>query len=207
METIQLGKTNQNVSSLCLGTMYFGSSTDEDTSVTLLNQYVEAGGSFLDTANAYARWVSGCSGGESESLLGRWFKNRNNRAEIFLATKVGFPAPVDDLEFGLSANQIEKACDASLTRMGIDHIDLFYAHNDDRGHPMEERLEVFDRLIRKGKVQYIGVSNTMDWRIEEARWISQTKGLAECSFFPFHPNPPKPWDRSGSCLCLFPLST
>lgn len=179
MDTVKLGHTGESVSALCLGTMYFGTNTDEETSRQLLDRYVEAGGSFLDTANTYSRWVEGFNGGESETLLGRWFKDRGNRQDMFLATKVGFPNPPDDLEFGLSAAQIERACEASLSRMGVDHIDLYYAHNDDRRHPMEERLEAFHRLVKAGKVRYIGASNTADWRLEEARWISNTKGYPE----------------------------
>ncbi len=179
METIKLGNTDAEVGILCLGTMYFGSRTDEKTSWTLLDRYVEAGGDFLDTANAYARWIEGCRGGESEALLGRWFRERNNRNAFFVASKVGFPAPVDDQEFGLSAGQIEHACEASLKRMGIETIDLYYSHSDDRRYPMEERLEAFHRLVKAGKVRYIGASNTMDWRLEEARCISKVKGYPE----------------------------
>lgn len=179
METVTLGNTGVEVSAFCLGTMYFGTTTDEETSRRLLGRYVEAGGRFLDTANAYARWVEGFEGGESESLLGRWFKDRGNRDDTFIASKVGFPTPADGLEFGLSADQIERACEGSLRRMGVDHIDLYYAHNDDRHHPMEERLEAFHRLVKAGKVRYIGASNTMDWRLEEARCISGAKGYPE----------------------------
>jgi aryl-alcohol dehydrogenase-like predicted oxidoreductase len=156
--------------------MYYGSSTDEETSVKLLDGYLEAGGTFLDTANAYARWVEGCRGGESESLLGRWMADRGNRKDLFIASKVGFPSFIDDLDFGLSAAQIEKACEGSLKRMRIETIDLYYAHNDPRDTPVEERLEAFDRLVRAGKVRFIGASNTVAWRLEEARCASQQHG-------------------------------
>ena len=179
METVELGKTGEWVSALCLGTMYFGSTTDDDTSITLLDKYVASGGSFLDTANAYVRWVPGCSGGESEALIGGWIKERGNRNSLFLASKVGFPAPIDGIEFGLTASQIELACEKSLARLGTDRIDLYYSHNDDRQTPMDERLEAFHRLIKEGKVRYIGTSNTVDWRLEEARWLSKNNGWAE----------------------------
>lgn len=179
METMALGKTTAKVSSLCLGAMYFGSKTDEQTSIALLDQYVEAGGRFIDTANAYARWVPGCQGGESEEVLGRWMKARGNRRELFLASKVGFPAPVDHLEFGVSAKQIEKGCEASLKRLGVDAIDLYYAHADDRVSPLPERLEAFDRLLKAGKIRFSGASNIMDWRLEEARWIARERGLSQ----------------------------
>ncbi len=179
MKTQQLGTNGPRVSSLCLGAMYFGSTTDEETSIALLDQYYDAGGRFIDTANAYARWVPGCRGGESESLLGRWMHDRGNRKELFLASKVGFPSPIDDLEFGAGARQIERACEASLKRLRTETLDLYYVHADDRVSPLEERLEAFDRLVRTGKVRFCGASNIMEWRLEEARWIAKGHGWAE----------------------------
>jgi len=157
--------------------MHFGSRTDKETSYRLLDQYVEAGGSFLDTANNYAMWVPGYVGGESETLLGEWMRERKNRAQMFIATKVGFDYP--GVERGLRAHQIETECEKSLSRLGIDTIDLYYAHRDDRDTPMEETIEAYDRLIRAGKVRFIGASNFLAWRLEEARWVSQTHGWAE----------------------------
>jgi aryl-alcohol dehydrogenase-like predicted oxidoreductase len=159
--------------------MHFGSRNDEETSIMLLDQYVEAGGTFLDTANAYARWIEGCKGGESEELLGRWLKDRGNREKLFIASKVGFPAPVDDQLFGAGAKQIEHAVEASLRRMGIETIDLYYVHADDRSSPLEERLEAFHKLMKAGKVRFTGASNIMDWRLEEARWIALQNGWTE----------------------------
>jgi aryl-alcohol dehydrogenase-like predicted oxidoreductase len=157
--------------------MYFGSRTDRETSYRLLDQYVEAGGSFLDTANIYARWVPGFKGGESETLLGEWMRERGNRSQTFVATKVGFQYP--GVERGLRAHQIEAECEKSLQRLGIDAIDLYYAHVDDRNTPMEETMEAFDRLVKAAKVRFIGASNFLAWRLEEARWVSQTRGWAE----------------------------
>ncbi|HUX21547.1 MAG TPA: aldo/keto reductase [Spirochaetia bacterium] len=179
MKVVKLGKSNAEVSSLCFGAMYLGSKTNESTSIRLLDQYVEAGGSFVDTANAYARWVPRCQGGESEALLGRWMKARGNRSQLFLASKVGFSSPVDGLEFGASAKQIEIACEASLRRLGTDVLDLYYVHADDRVSPLAERLEAFDRLVRAGKVRHCGASNFMEWRLEEACWTAKEKGWAE----------------------------
>ncbi len=179
MKKVALGTTGVEVSALCLGTMYFGSTVNEETSRRLLDMYVAAGGSFLDTANAYARWVPGFRGGESEALLGRWMKERGNRRSLFLATKVGFPAPIDGLEFGLRASDIARACEASLKRLGTDVIDLYYAHADDRRTPLEERLAAFDRLVRAGKVRHVGASNMVDWRLEEARWMAASAGQAQ----------------------------
>jgi aryl-alcohol dehydrogenase-like predicted oxidoreductase len=177
MRTVSLGNTGAEVSVFCLGTMHFGSRTDKETSYRLLDQYVEAGGSFLDTANNYAMWVPGYVGGESETLLGEWMRERKNRAQMFIATKVGFDYP--GVERGLRAHQIETECEKSLSRLGIDTIDLYYAHRDDRNTPMEETIEAYDRLIRAGKVRFIGASNFLAWRLEEARWVSQTHGWAE----------------------------
>ena len=177
MRAVPLGNTGVEVSVFCLGTMHFGSRTDEETSYWILDQYVEAGGSFLDTANNYAMWVPGYVGGESETLLGEWMRERKNRARMFIATKVGFDYP--GVERGLRAHQIETECEKSLRRLGIDTIDLYYAHRDDRNTPMEETIVAFDRLIRAGKVRFIGASNFLAWRLEEARWVSQTHGWAE----------------------------
>jgi aryl-alcohol dehydrogenase-like predicted oxidoreductase len=157
--------------------MYFGSKTDKATSWQLLDQYVEAGGTFIDTANIYARWVPGFVGGESETLLGEWMRARKNRAQLFIATKVGFPYP--GVEQGLPAWRIIEECDKSLKRLGIETIDLYYAHVDDRATPQEESLEAFDQLVRAGKVRLLGASNFLAWRLEEAKWISQTHGWAQ----------------------------
>jgi aryl-alcohol dehydrogenase-like predicted oxidoreductase len=176
MRTVPLGHSGVEVSAFCLGTMYFGSRTDKETSYRLLDQYVAAGGSFLDTANNYAWWVPGYVGGESETLLGEWMRERRNRS-LFIATKVGFNYP--GVERGLRARQIETECEKSLKCLGIETIDLYYAHVDDRNTPMEETMAAFDRLVRVGKVRFIGASNFLAWRLEEARWVSQTNGWAE----------------------------
>jgi aryl-alcohol dehydrogenase-like predicted oxidoreductase len=177
MITVPLGDTGVRVSAFCLGTMHFGSRTDEKTSYRLLDRHVEAGGSFLDTANIYARWVPGYVGGESETLLGKWMRERKNRSRMFIATKVGFQYL--GVEHGLRAHQIETECEKSLKRLGVDVIDLYYAHVDDRNTPMEETMEAFDRLVSAGKVRFIGASNFAAWRLEEARWVSRTRGWAE----------------------------
>jgi len=177
MRSILLGSTGVKVSVLCLGTMYFGTRCDEETSYRLLDRYVDAGGNFLDTANTYSFWVPGFIGGESEALLGRWMKKRRNRPHLFIATKVGFAYP--GVNQGLSRRQIEEECDKSLHRLGVETIDLYYSHIDDRGTPLEETMEAFDRLVRAGKVRFIGASNFQAWRLDEAHWVSQTLGFAE----------------------------
>lgn len=178
MHTVPLGDTGEQVSAMCLGAMYFGSRNDEESSYLLLEQYVGAGGSFIDTANVYAHWAGpGWQGGESEALLGRWMKDRGNRDWLFIASKVGFDMP--GVERGLTASQIEAECDKSLKRLGTDTIDLYYAHVDDRYTPLEETLEAYARLVQAGKVRYIGASNYLAWRLEQARAISRAHGWPE----------------------------
>ena len=179
MKTTPLGNTGIEISLFCLGAMYFSTRTDNEMSYRLLDQYLDAGGTFIDTANIYAHWVKGFQGGESEALLGRWMKSRQNRSKLFIATKVGFDIPPQGVSRSLSARWIATECEKSLQRLGIETIDLYYAHADDRSTPMEESLKAFDRLIKAGKVRFIGASNFSAWRLEEARWVSRTRGWAE----------------------------
>jgi aryl-alcohol dehydrogenase-like predicted oxidoreductase len=177
MKTVQLGNTGVSVSALCLGAMYFGTRQDEDTSYRLLDQYVDGGGTFIDTANIYAHWAPGGKGQESEALLGRWMQKRANRARMFIASKVGFQ--YGSVPRGLTARLIETECEKSLKLLNVETIDLYYAHVDDRATPMEETLEAFNRLVQAGKVRFIGASNFTAWRLEEAHWLSQSHGWAE----------------------------
>ena len=178
MRVTMLGNTGLKVSALSLGCMYFGSAIDEPQSVRLLDIYLEAGGTFLDTANNYAYWVEGCQGGESESVLGRWMKVRQNRRDIFLATKVGSNMP-PRVPRSLSKATIVAQCEDSLRRLQTDYIDLYYAHTDDRGTPLEETLEAFTELVQEGKVRQIGCSNMLAWRIAHARGLSRAHHWAE----------------------------
>lgn len=168
---VKLGNTKEKVSAICLGTMHFGCRDNREKAYRLLDAYIDAGGSFIDTANIYSYWLPKCMGGESEALLGDWIRTRRSRNDLFLATKVGFSYPGSP--GGLNVNQIEKECEKSLRRLGIETIDLYYAHVDDRDVPMEETLHAFDRLIQSGKVRYIGASNFLTWRLEEAYWLSK----------------------------------
>jgi aryl-alcohol dehydrogenase-like predicted oxidoreductase len=182
MKSVSLGKTGQAVSSMCLGCMYFGTRIDEERSFQLLEAYRDAGGSFLDTANCYAFWVPGGNGSESEKVLGRWMKTRGSRSNVFLATKIGArpsagPAPGGGPE-GLSASVIQGAVEDSLRRLGTDVIDLLYTHIPDRATPLEETLGALDRLVRAGKVRFIGCSNELAWRVERARALGGSHGWA-----------------------------
>lgn len=171
MKKRELGSTGENVSTLCLGAMYFGTKQNEIESFSLLDQYTESGGNFIDTANIYAWWINGCKGGESESIIGKWLKSRKNRDSTFIASKVGFA--YGDIPRSLSAEIIEQECNKSLKRLQVETIDLYYAHNDDRLTPLEETLEAFYQLHKSGKIRYIGASNYFSWRLEEARCISR----------------------------------
>ncbi len=177
MKTVQLGATGVEVSALCLGADHYGSGTDAGRAFQLLDQYFEAGGSFIDTAKVYAAWIPGFEGGESESTIGRWMQERHNRDRIFIASKLG--APYQDTQGGLRAQEIERECERSLKRLGTDTIDLYYAHLDDRDTPLEERLEASDRLVQAGKVRFTGASNHGTWRLAEARCISKANGWAD----------------------------
>ena len=177
MQKVPLGNTGENVSTLCLGAMYFGTRQDQSESFKLLDCFIEAGGSFIDTANIYAWWVEGFNGGESESMIGAWMKERKNRNQIFIASKVGFG--YQDVPNSLRAEFIEQECNKSLKRLGVETIDLYYAHNDDRDTPLDETLEAFLRLYDAGKIRYVGASNYLAWRLEEARWISLTNEWPE----------------------------
>lgn len=177
MQTILLGHTGVEVSALCLGAMYFGTKEDEAISFRLLDMYMDAGGCFIDTANIYAHWIQGGCGGESESLLGRWMKQRRNRGRVFLASKVGFE--YGEVKRGTSPHQIEVECEKSLKRMGVETIDLYYLHNDDRETPLEDSLGALEKLVRAGKVRFIGASNFLAWRLEEARATSRSNGWSE----------------------------
>ncbi len=184
METLALGRTGLQVSELCLGTMFFGTTVDEATTFSLLDAFVEAGGNFIDTANCYSFWVNGGVGDESERVLGRWFRARGLRDTLIVATKVGARprspgAPWPEQKEGLTAPVIRTAVEDSLRRLQTEVIDLYYEHVEDRSVPLDEILEAFDRLIRDGKVRALGCSNLATWRIEQARTLSRRSGWAE----------------------------
>ena len=177
MRVVSLGNSGVEVSIFGLGTMMFGTAVNKEISYGILDEYVAAGGSHLDTANMYSWFVPGFKGGESETLLGEWMRDRKNRARMFVASKVG--ACYEGVDFGLSAKLIEVECEKSLKRLGTDMIDLYYAHVDDRQAPLEETLEALNWLVQAGKVRYIGASNLLSWRVAQSRLISRMHGWAE----------------------------
>ncbi len=177
MRTISLGKMGPQVSAIGLGTAYYGTGIDKAAAFALLDQYYAAGGRFVDTANCYAGWVKGSQGGDSERVIGEWLRARGTRAEMFVATKVGIGYP--GVESGLRARQIEEECAKSLERLGVEAIDLYYAHRDDRRAPLSRTMEAFHRLAEAGIVRHLGVSNYRAWRLAEARCISQANGWTQ----------------------------
>jgi len=179
MRKLGLGSSGVEVSALCFGTDLIGSKIDRETSFRLLDLFRENGGTFVDTGNFYAAWLPGCKGGESETTIGLWMKERGNRHDMAIASKLGFDYP--GCQGGLSAAEIERECEKSLQRLGTDRLDLYYAHRDDPQTPLEETMEAFDRLIRAGKVRAIGASNLRAWRIAEANTVTGAHGWARYS--------------------------
>jgi len=171
MKKVTLGRSNVEVSELCFGTDQIGSRIDVKTSFALLDLFREKGGTFIDTANFYSAWLEGCSGGESESTIGKWMKDRGVGSEMAVASKLGFDYP--GCAGGLNAAEIERECEKSLQRLQVESLALYYAHRDDAETPLEETMEAFDRLIRSGKVRAIGASNLKVWRIAEANTVSR----------------------------------
>ena len=144
-----IGSSDLSVFPLCLGGNIFGWTIDEAQSFAVLDAYAAAGGNFIDTADSYSAWVTGNSGGESETIIGNWMAARGNRDDIVVATKVGKSPGLE----GLAPATIRRAAEASLARLRTDRIDLYYAHMDDDGTPLDEALGAFGELIREGKVR------------------------------------------------------
>jgi aryl-alcohol dehydrogenase-like predicted oxidoreductase len=178
MEMRTLGRTGLQVAPFCLGGNVFGWTCDEAASQEVLDTYVEAGGNFIDTADVYSRWAPGHEGGESEAVLGRWMRERGNRAAMVIATKVASAMGDGPNQSGLSRQHIMQAVEASLRRLQTDYIDVYQAHWDDTKTPLEETLRAFDDLVRQGKVRYIGASNYSAWRLMQALWTSDKGGYA-----------------------------
>jgi len=184
-------RTRRDVSVLCLGAMLLGTVTDEATSMAILDRYAEAGGTFVDTANNYAFWVNGTQGGESEELLGRWRRSRGVGDEIVVATKLGgrpnAPARARsrDIE-GLSAKVIRESAERSRERLGVERLDLLYAHIEDPGTPLRETVETFGELVAGGSVGLLGASNHWTWRVERARALAAAAGLPGYEVLQYH---------------------
>lgn len=175
MQTRRVGRSDLHVTPLCLGGNVFGWTADEKTSFAILDAFVAAGHNFIDTADVYSRWAPGHSGGESETVLGRWFQASGKRDSVVLATKVGMD--MGDGKKGLKAAYIERAVEDSLRRLKTDRIDLYQSHEDDPSTPLEETLGAYDALIKAGKVRAIGASNYSAARLKEALSVSARENL------------------------------
>lgn len=173
MDYRRMGRTGLKVSEICLGTMTFGHGTDQAEATRIVDLAFAAGVNFFDTANAYGN-------GQSEVLLGEALKGR--RKDAIIATKVFNPMGPTPNDSGMSRVHILRAIEDSLTRLQTDYVDIYYIHHVDEQTPLEEMLRAFDDLVHQGKVRYIACSNYEAWRLMEALWISETKGLArfEC---------------------------
>lgn len=180
----RLADTDLHVFPLCLGGNVFGWTADERHSFAVLDAYAAAGGNFIDTADVYSAWVPGHAGGESESIIGRWMASRGARHRTIVATKVGMAPGLK----GLSAATIRTAAEASLKRLGVDRLDVYFAHEDDAETPLEETLGAFDRLVKDGKVRHVAASNYSAARLAEALTVSQRNGLVRYGVLQPHYN-------------------
>lgn len=171
MEKRLIGESGISIAPLALGGNVFGWTADEQTSFDILDAFVDAGGTMIDTADVYTAWIPGHQGGESESVIGRWLKrDPSKRDKVVIATKVGFMG-------GLSPETIGPACEASLQRLGIESIDLYYQHKDDEKVPLADSLGAFDQLVKAGKIRAIGLSQFTAQRLREAMETAAANGL------------------------------
>ena len=175
MEKRKLGKTGVEVAPWAFGGNVLGWTADEKTSFTLLDAFVDAGFNLIDTADTYSTWVPGHKGGESETIIGKWLRQRGHRNRVVLATKVG--GDMGQGKKDLSAAHIRNSVEGSLKRLQTDYIDLYQSHWDDTTTPVGETLEAYARLIKEGKVRAIGASNLSPERLQESLYYSKANGL------------------------------
>ena len=178
MEYRRLGRTGLKVSTICLGTMQFGWTTDEPAAHTILSRAVELGINFIDTADVYSRWHPGNPGGVSETHIGHWLAGGSvPRDQLVIATKVRGKMGDGPNDQGLSRGHIVHAVEASLRRLQTDYIDLYQTHSFDPETPIDETLRALDDLVRAGKVRYVGCSNYPAWQLMKALWTSDAGHL------------------------------
>lgn len=171
-EKRRIGDSMIEVAQLALGGNVFGWTADEKTSFAVLDAFVDGGGNMIDTADVYSAWVSGHHGGESEGVIGRWLRrDPKKRDKVIIATKVG-------MMNGLAPDEIARACNASLQRLGIERIDLYYQHKDDEKVPLEQSLEAFQRLREDGKIRAVGLSNFTAARTDQAFEVAEAMGIS-----------------------------
>lgn len=174
-EARRLGSTDLKLAPLVLGGNVFGWTADRAASFAVLDAFVAGGGTMIDTADVYSAWAPGHSGGESETIIGEWLATSGKRDQVLIATKVGM-LPGDGGE-KLAPARIAAACDASLKRLGVDTIDLYFAHQDDDAVPQDDVLRAFERLIDAGKVRVLGASNFHAARLKSANDVARDAGL------------------------------
>ncbi|HEX7936275.1 MAG TPA: aldo/keto reductase [Paraburkholderia sp.] len=175
MQKRRIGRSELQVAPLMFGGNVLGWTIDEATSFSILDAFVDAGLDFIDTADVYSAWAPGNQGGESETIIGKWFRQSGKRERIVLATKVS----KHPQRKGLSAANIQAAVEDSLRRLQTDYIDIYFSHDDDTETPLAETLGAYQRLIEAGKVRVIGASNYSGARVEEALAVSRQHGLPE----------------------------
>src|SRR3954451_975634 len=170
MRYTTLGASGTIVSTQCLGTMTFGAEADEETSGSILNAFAEAGGTFLDTADVYSK-------GASEEITGRWLRSHpEDAAQMVVATKGRFPMGEGHNDVGLSRRHLRQALDTSLTRLGVEHIDLYQMHAWDAVTPLEETLRFLDDAVAAGKIGYSGFSNYLGYQVTKAVHTARENG-------------------------------
>lgn len=181
---VKLKNSGLEVFPLCLGGNVFGWTANKDQSFEVLDAFVEAGGNFIDTADMYSEWAPGNKGGESESIIGDWMKSRGNRHDLVIATKVAKLST----RAGLSEKNINQALEESLDRLQTDHIDIYYAHEDDPKVELMETLSAFNAHVKSGKVHILGASNYSGARLNEANKVSTENNFAKYQVIQNHYN-------------------
>lgn len=174
MKKITIKNTDLDIAPINFGGNVFGWTLDEKESFDILDAFVAEGFNFVDTADTYSWWVNGV-GGQSETIIGKWMKNRNNREKMVIATKVG--SETKEHGFDISKRHILKSVDESLQRLGTDYIDLYYTHFDDKITPIEETLSAYDEIIKAGKVRYIAASNLSPERLRASFEVAEQNNL------------------------------
>ncbi|MBD2714894.1 aldo/keto reductase [Microvirga sp. STR05] len=175
MQHRELGRSGLHLAPLVLGGNVFGWTADQAASFRVLDAFVAGGGNAIDTANVYSAWAPGHQGGESETVLGKWLKQRGRRDDVLILTKVGME--MGDGSKGLAKDYIRRSVEDSLRRLQTDYIDLYQSHKDDETLPVTEPLEAYAELIKEGKVRAIGASNYSASRLREALAASEQHGL------------------------------
>lgn len=181
MEYRKLGNTDLTIAPVVFGGNVFGWTIDKNQSFKILDQFVAAGFNAIDTADVYSRWVDGNEGGESESIIGEWMKSRNNRDDVTVITKVG--SDVGQGQKDLTEKHILSAVDKSLQRLQTDHIDLYLTHWDDDRTPVGETLGAYEKLIKAGKVRWVGASNLSPKRLQASLEACENSSLPKYEVF------------------------